>query len=461
MESGVSTQGICPHCEGVGPIGERCLQKVCRKRGYCFIPGDYFAGSHATEVDPFLGRRIGDYLVVELIGTGGFGKVYLALQLPIMMKAALKLLDLEGLDDEMRKTVLEKFEGEARALARLTHPNIVRLLQYGRYEKMPFLVMEYVDGGVSLTEEMDERSEADLWFMPGEIRRIIGQLLDALEAAHGAQIVHRDLKPDNLMLQQAPGHPDLLRVLDFGLAKYVGGGSSTKTAMGTPEFVAPEVLSGKNIGPWTDLYSVGALVYELLSDRLPFSTESVDVALGQKLDPTYDPVELLADLHLSTSICAFLRKALARRPQNRFRNAAAFRQAFRAALDTLPADFSLGVSQGPDGARSAEKNARPANDTADGTANAVPKSGDVIEKTVGAESAQRNEIQARIETDGEQPRHEQSRAAFKRWLQSEKERLDRQERALREKGSLPHVAFSAPSLNAFDAPDEGGKDGET
>ncbi len=441
METDGLQQGVCPHCEGVGPVGKTCGQDVCVRRGYCFIPGEYFAPPEENDVDPFLGRRLEDYLIVELLGRGGFGKVYLALQIPILMKAALKLLDLQGLNDEMRQTLISKFENEARALARLAHPNIVKLIKYGFYGELPYLVMEYVEGGVTLTEEMNNRADDNRWFLPAEIKRITDQLLDALEAAHSARIIHRDIKPENLMLQQVPGYPDMLRVLDFGLAKYVDISTSTKTAMGTPEFVAPEVLTGKNIGPWTDLYSVGVMVFKLLSDEYPFSSDNLDLVWSQKLDFSFDPVEKILDMELPAEMHFFLRKSIARHPDDRFKRVDSFREALNKALSQLPEDYSVYGPYPGD----ADKAGLGAIQKDDGSKRQVdPK------KPTDPEPLQKSKAEKPKTEKQEKP----NRDAFKRWLKREESRLKRQESNLQNTPIVHHTAFSNPSLSALDLPDD-------
>ena len=437
--------GICPHCESLGPVGVLCSQEVCNRRGYRFIPGEYAVGLMEEDVDPLFGKLLDDYLIVELLGVGGFGKVYLSLQLPIIMKTALKLLELEDLSQEMRDTVLEKFEGEARVLAQLTHPNIVRLLKYGFYRGQPFLVMEYVDGGLTLGEEIDERDDYDEWFQPGEIERLMRQVLDALEAAHGIDVIHRDLKPDNLMIQQAPGHPDMIRVLDFGLAKYVGSGSSTKTTMGTPEYVAPEQLTGRNIGPWTDLYALGAIIFQLVARELPFSEESVDQALAQKLDPTYDPLDRLGDVDLPPPMRAFLKKALARRVESRFKSVPEFRKAFGDAMASLDPSFVA-----PPPGLTSRQDREPSQETTgkknESEVSVTSLAGEASHREQPKKPGTRSTV---LEARTGKSRKRESQAAFKRWMESEKLRLDRERQRLEAKEAHRRVAFSVSSLAAL------------
>ena len=124
-------QGSCPNCDSTGLVGQACTERACKKRGYHIIPPEHAArASDQDSGDPYIGRCIADYLCVDTVGTGGFGKVYLAYQLPILMKTALKLMERTKFERGVMQMMLKQFEGEAAALAALNHPNIVRLLKY-------------------------------------------------------------------------------------------------------------------------------------------------------------------------------------------------------------------------------------------------------------------------------------------------------------------------------------------
>ena len=277
-----------------------------------------------------VGHHVGDYLVLDKLGEGGFGKVFLALQRPLYrLEAALKVMETGGQDPEMVARMVRKFEGEAAALAVLNHPNVVRLLKYGVSGDRPYLVMEYVTGGRTLLSEVQRLALSGEEMSGERVRRILSQILDGLDAAHAKGIWHRDLKPENIMLQAVAGNPDLVRILDFGLAKFAEDGSRTSTAMGTPAYMAPEQMDRHGLGPWTDLYALGVMAFELITGRKPYPGTTWKEILAKKLDPHYDPTSQLVGLELPAAGLDFFRRALARRTDERLRSAAAF----RAALD--------------------------------------------------------------------------------------------------------------------------------
>ncbi|TNF28955.1 MAG: serine/threonine protein kinase, partial [Deltaproteobacteria bacterium] len=294
------------------------------------------APAPGREPDPLIGKRIDDYLLVSVLGVGGFGKVLLALQLPIMMKVALKLMH-EQADTALAARLLDKFEAEARALATLSHPHIVRLVKYGLHDgRTPYLVMEFVDDGRTLKHEIADKAAREELLDLADARHILVEVTHGLAAAHARDIVHRDIKPENIMLQRVAGDDSFVRILDFGLAKFVAGRDETSVTVGTPIYMAPEQLERRSIGPWTDWYAVGVIAFELLTGRRPFTSHEFHVIMAQKLDPEFDPVAGLDDLRLPESALAFFRTALARAPEARYRTAEDFRagldQAFTAML---------------------------------------------------------------------------------------------------------------------------------
>lgn len=327
--------GLCPNCGASGAGGAPCTEKVCLRRGYHAIPAKYAErqlGRDTRLMDPLIGSVVADYVVVDTVGVGGFGRVYLALQLPIRrrpLKVALKLIDFgDNASESTIALMLQKFEAEADALASLTHPNIVRLVKYGQHKSFPYIVMEYVGSGRTLHAEIMRRVRDDRGILLDEALHIIRQVVNGIQEAHDQDIIHRDLKPDNIMLQEVAGDANFVRVLDFGLAKFVDERSDTSVAIGTPMYMAPEQLDKSNIGPWTDVYALGVMTFELFTGRRAFEGEYQDI-YRQKLDHSYDPARRIGDLNLPGPMIDFFRCAMATNPDERYQSCSQF----RAALD--------------------------------------------------------------------------------------------------------------------------------
>jgi serine/threonine protein kinase len=274
-----------------------------------------------------------EYLISGFLGRGGFGRVYLARQLPILLKAALKVLNFDSIPESGRQKITEKFEIEAKALASLSHPNVVRLLKYGISKERPYLVMELVTGGRNLKNAVYDRIQRGDKVSKKGLFHILHQVVNALDAAHrnpSEPIVHRDVKPENIMLHSVPEDPNFVKVLDFGLAKFIAGDAETTSIMGTPVYMAPEQLTRSDIGPWTDLYSLGVITFELCTGRCPFQGDTHSEVIAHKVDPDFDPVEILDQPNIPEEAKSFYRKALARHPKDRFHNAEEFRSGLRA-----------------------------------------------------------------------------------------------------------------------------------
>jgi tRNA A-37 threonylcarbamoyl transferase component Bud32 len=215
------------------------------------------------------------YEVLRTIGRGGMGVVYEARHLALNRTVALKMLSAEGLGSAREHA---RFRQEAELIARLQHPGIVQVHDIGRHEGRPFLALEYCPGG-SLSRRL---RELDGPLSPGAAARVVEGLARAVEYAHQRGVVHRDLKPSNVLLVEgSPTPPEAcqLKVTDFGLAKDLGARTDftrSGTFLGTPGYMAPEQIDGNadRVGPRTDVYALGAILYELMLGRPPFQAVS-------------------------------------------------------------------------------------------------------------------------------------------------------------------------------------------
>ncbi len=284
-----------------------------------------------TKPDRLLGRTIaGKYQIEAKIGQGGMGSVYRARNVVTGKVVALKVL-LEDL--AAYPSFVERFLHEARAAARITHPHAINIVDCGREDDVVYLLMEYLEGE-TLTEVLKREGP----FSPARAARILTQICSALAEAHAQGIIHRDLKPDNIILQQAAGERDYVKVLDFGIAKVVDEQKrdrdplSRRVFIGTPEYASPEQCQAKSPTALSDIYSVGVILYEMLAGRPPFEGDPMEVML-KHVHEEPPPLRALRP-DVNPEIEAVVRRALSKdpaaRPQSAWELAEEFERAVRA-----------------------------------------------------------------------------------------------------------------------------------
>ena len=209
----------------------------------------------------------GRYRIESLLGSGGVGEVYLGWHEVLQRRIALKLIHASL---QVDPKVLARFRREARAASTISHPGIPHIHDFGHAEDgRPYLVMDHVEG------ETLARVLRRLGALPvPRAVDLLVQITSALAAAHGAKVVHRDLKPDNVMLSPTEGGQDQIKILDFGLAKVLSSDTAELTTEGsfhgTPEYLPPELIDGREVDHRADIYSLGVLAYELLTGEVPF-----------------------------------------------------------------------------------------------------------------------------------------------------------------------------------------------
>jgi len=295
----------------------------------------------ATVVDPLLGTTLaGAYRIVEVIGSGGMGKVYRAEQTALDRSVAIKMLHPHlGADPSLA----ERFYNEARAASRLNHPNSVAVIDFGLADgQRPYLVMEYLRGR-DLGTVLD--TEGPLLGRPRICHIVLG-ILAALAEAHELGIVHRDLKPENVLLVRYRDQTEGVKVVDFGLAQLRADITERRPTepgivVGTPEYMSPEQFDGDGIDGRADLYALGVVLFELLTGRLPFVHDSIlGLAVKHIHDPPPDPRSVAPPGHVPPLLAKITLRALAKRPADRFQTAGEMAAALEEAHHVLRARAS-------------------------------------------------------------------------------------------------------------------------
>ncbi|HJX52973.1 MAG TPA: serine/threonine-protein kinase [Polyangia bacterium] len=277
----------------------------------------------------------GAYRITRLIGEGGMGAVYEAVQLRLNKRVAIKLM---ARDLAANREALARFHREAEITSHLGHPHLVNVVDFGQAESgEPYLVMEYLEG-----EDLDHRLRR-VGRMPIEAAsHVVKQVASALSAAHGQGVVHRDLKPGNVFLVQIPGEPDFVKVLDFGISKMKAARKQLTNAsavMGTPNYMSPEQATGvvEEIDHHADQWALACIAWEMLLGRGPFVADDVAAILYQIIN--LDPHPLAPRVPgLPPAVERALRRALSKRPAERFSSMREFSRAFEAAAFGRPAD---------------------------------------------------------------------------------------------------------------------------
>ena len=216
------------------------------------------------------GQSLGRYHILEKLGEGGMAVVYKAYDTRLEREVALKIIRRNAFSPDVLDRVLKRFDREAKSLAKLTHPNIVPIIDYGEYESNPYLVMPYLPGG-TLKQRLKEQGRME-W---REAARLLAPVADALAYAHEMKLIHRDVKPSNILLT-AQGKAMLT---DFGVAKVLDEEitqdlTGTSATVGTPAYMAPEQVMSKTVDHRADIYSLGVVFYEMLTGRRPYEADT-------------------------------------------------------------------------------------------------------------------------------------------------------------------------------------------
>ncbi len=271
----------------------------------------------------WLGKKLGRFEVVDVLGKGAMGVVFRAHDPALKRDVALKILEKQFIKSQKRTYRLEQFIREARSAARLSHPNSVTVFEIGQDKGWYFIAMEIVPGGTLLDLVRKKKKKVPI----DVVCELIAQAADALSAAHRLGIVHRDIKPSNLMLTS----DGRIKVADFGLAQLQDTSDDFELptkAVGTPYWMSPEQCKGQTAIPQSDIYSLGAVLYFALTGEVPFKGRTKREILTQHINaPVPDPRKTRKDV--SETLYNIIKRAMAKNPAERFRDAAEMAIALR------------------------------------------------------------------------------------------------------------------------------------
>jgi serine/threonine-protein kinase len=288
-------------------------------------------------VSNWVGKRLGRVQIESLVGRGGVAEVYLGTHTTLQRKVAVKIL--RNLNEE-NTDALERFEREARVIARLRHPNIVQVHDFDTIGSDPYLVMEYIEGP-SLSQYLRVLHENNKRIPPPDVIRLISAVASALQYAHNNGVIHRDIKPGNILLTSASGPvvagkplpEDFEPVLtDFGLVRFLDGNRQTSSGhiAGTPAYMSPEQARGDLTDGRTDVYSLGIVLYEILAGHVPFDGETTVSILLKQVNEAPPPIQAITPF-----IENVLSRALAKDAKDRFQTPMELANAFRAAVELI------------------------------------------------------------------------------------------------------------------------------
>ena len=275
-------------------------------------------------------KSLGRYKINGVLGKGAMGLVYDGLDPTLDRRVAIKTILTRTLDEATARQYSLRFRREVRAVARLNHPHIVQVYDYGTEGDLAYIVMEYIQG-----KELKDYFDAKEPFDFGTIFRLMGELLDALDFAHEAGVIHRDIKPANILVDAA-GHAKLA---DFGVARVTeqegeqGEATRAGAMVGTPSYMSPEQIQGQTIDRRTDIFSAGIVFYQLLTGQKPF--EGGQWALAKKIVQD-DPAWPSSIVQVPPAIDHVVARALAKAPEHRYQRARNFAEALKRVQEGKP-----------------------------------------------------------------------------------------------------------------------------
>lgn len=300
------------------------IRKICPACSREF-PGSLSNCAHdgnplsVVPTDPYIGKRLAEkYFVEKLLGTGGMGQVYQAKHELMHRRVAIKIMRAQFVSDQMS---VKRFNVEAIALGKLEHPHIIATYDHGTtIHGQPYIVMEYLQGR-SLADLVKELRGLPV----GRVIDVFDQVCDALDYAHKKGVLHRDLKPGNIMLTEKEGVFDYVKVVDFGVAKLMevnGEEAQSLTQQGevcgSPVYMSPEQCLGQSLDRRADIYSMGIVLYETLTGKLPLIGKNMMETMGKHIHETAIPFQQSRpDLYIPEQLEAVIMKALAKKPEHR------------------------------------------------------------------------------------------------------------------------------------------------
>ena len=288
-----------------------------------------------------IGQILGRYHILEQLGEGGMATVYKAFDTRLEANVAVKVIRTDNLPQSGVERALKRFEREAKALAQLNHPNIVKVIDYGEYEDRPYLVMPYLEGG-TLKGLMQARGALP-W---QDAVRLLLPISKALAYAHQRGMIHRDVKPSNVLITDS-GEPMLS---DFGVTKIIEEEATvdltgTNATVGTPEYMAPEQAISKSIDHRVDIYALGIVFYEMITGRKPYVADTpLAVLFKQASEPLPRPKQFAPDL--PDKVEQIILKALAKKPEDRYQTMGEFAIALETIIETTPVVVRIKAAQG-------------------------------------------------------------------------------------------------------------------